>query len=91
MTLLELRQKIADRVSAYRVAVASVMLTGLVGLASAAPGFQLNDSLYPVVYGMTLLFTPLLAVVVAAVPLIVTIAIIAFILGILSMILGKLR
>jgi hypothetical protein len=65
MTLLELKQKVADRVSASRIAVMTVMLTGLVGMASAA---ALNDSIAPVIIGMTLLFVPLLAVVVAAVP-----------------------
>ena len=89
MTLLELKQKVADRVSAYRMAILSLMLSGLVGMASA--GTALNDSITPILTGVTLLFTPLLAVIVAGIPLIVTIAIIAFILGILNMILGKLR
>jgi uncharacterized membrane protein YgaE (UPF0421/DUF939 family) len=88
MTLLEFKQKIADRVSASRMAILSLMLTGLVGMASAA---ALNDSIAPIIAGVTLLFVPLLAVIVAGVPVIVTIAIISFILGILAMILGKLR
>jgi hypothetical protein len=89
MALLELKQKVAERVSAYRIAIVSVMLTGLVGLVSA--GTALNDSITPILTGVTLLFTPLLAVIVAGIPLIVTLAIIGFILGILSMILGKLK
>jgi hypothetical protein len=88
MTLLEIKQTIADRVPASRVALFAVMMSGLVGLASAA---ALNDSIAPIIAGLTLLFTPLLAVIVAAIPIIVTIAIVGFIMGILSMILEKLR
>jgi uncharacterized membrane protein (DUF106 family) len=75
-------------VKVRRLALLSIMLTGLVGMASAA--FSMNST-EVIIGGVTLLFTPILAVVVAGVPVIVTMAIIAFILGILSMILGKLR
>lgn len=88
MTLLEIRQKMADRVSAHRVAVLSLMLTGLVSAVSAT---ALNDSIAPIIIGVTLLFTPLLAVITAGIPLIITLAIIGFIMGILAMILNKMR
>lgn len=72
MTLLAIKQKIADRVSVNRVVILSLLMSGLVGVASAA---TLNDSVYPIIVGVTLLFVPLLAVIVAGVPLVVTIAI----------------
>ena len=62
--------------------------TPLVGMASAA---TLNESISPILNSVTELFTPLLNMVVAAVPLIIAIAIIGFILGILDSILSKLR
>lgn len=89
MSLTEVREKIVAEIKVRRVALISVFMAGLVGVVSADT--FINASISPIVVGLTLLFTPLLAVVVAAVPVIVTIAIVAFILGILSMILGKLR
>lgn len=87
MSLTDVKEKVAVEITVRRVAIVSLLMSGLVGMASAT----LNDTISPVIIGLTLLFTPLLAVIVAAVPLIVTIAIISFILGILAMILGKLR
>lgn len=87
MTLLEFRQKIAGRVLGYRLVLTTLMLSGLVGLASA--GTFLNDSITPILTGVTLLFTPLLAVIVAGIPVLVTLAVVGFILGILAKILGK--
>jgi len=87
MTLLEVKQKIAARVVAWRVALTTLVLTGLVGMASADTA--LNASISPIIYGVTALFVPLLAVVVAALPVIVTLAVVAFILALLARILGK--
>lgn len=69
-----------------RIAVASVMLTGLVGMASAA---TINDTVGPLLQGLAELFVPILAMIVAAIPIIVTLAVVTFILGILARILGK--
>ena len=90
MSLIDMKQKAVAVIGAVkmRIAVASVMLTGLVGLASAA---TINDTVGPILQGVAELFPSLLAMIVAAVPMIVTLAIITFILGILAMILGKLR
>lgn len=90
MSYIDIKQKALGVIASVkmRIAVASVMLTGLVGMASAA---TLNDSVGPILQGVAELFAPLLAMIVAAVPLIVTLAIISFILGILAMILGKVR
>jgi uncharacterized membrane protein YgaE (UPF0421/DUF939 family) len=69
MSLTEWKNRMVTEVKVRRLALMSIMLTGLVGMVSAT----LNDSVAPVIIGLTLLFTPLLAVIVAAVPLIVTI------------------
>jgi hypothetical protein len=88
MSLIDMKQKAVAVIGAakMRIAVLSVMLTGLVGLASAA---TINDSVGPILQGVAELFVPLLAMIVGAVPLIVTLAIVSFILGILAMILRK--
>ena len=68
--------------------VTGVSSLALVGMASAA---TLNDSIAPIISSVTLLFTPLLATIIAAVPLIIALAVIGFILGIFSAILSKLQ
>jgi len=87
MSEMTLKQKIAARVVAWRVALTALMLTGLVGMASAA---TINDSVGPLLQGLAELFVPILAMVVGAIPIIVTLAVITFILGLLARILGKL-
>jgi hypothetical protein len=82
-----------------KLAVTTVSLVGLVQYASAA---TLNESISPILTSVTELFSkwrsvltcadvPLLALIIAAVPLIIALAVIGFILGILSAILGKLN
>lgn len=71
-----------------KLAIVSVSTVGLVQYASAA---TLNESIGPILTSVTELFVPLLALVIAAVPLIIAIAIIGFILGILGAILAKLH
>lgn len=90
MSLTDIKMKAVAIMGAakMRIAVASAMLTGLVGMASAV---SINDSVGPILQGVAELMSPLLSMIVAAVPLIVTLAIVSFILGILAMILGKLR
>lgn len=90
MSLTDMKQKAVSVIGAakMRIAVASVMLTGLIGMASAA---TLNDSVGPILQGVAEIFVPLLSMITGAVPLIITLAIISFILGILAMILNKLR
>lgn len=51
----------------------------------------MNDSISPILTDVAALFTPLLSLVIAAIPLIVAIAVIGFVLGILAAILGKLK
>jgi hypothetical protein len=83
------REKFTSKLVIYRVAIVTLMLSGLVGMASAWGVW--NDSIGPILVGVTLLFTPLLAVILAAIPVIIAIAIIAFIIGILAAILDKVK
>ena len=67
------------------------LLMALAGIGVPADAATLNESISPILSSVTELFTPLLAMVVAAVPLIISIAIIGFIMGILDAILNKLK
>lgn len=71
----------------------AVIALGAAGatLAPYASAATLNESIGPILDSVTELFVPLLALIIAAVPLIVAISVIGFILGILAAILGKLR
>jgi len=71
-----------------KFALASIM-TMLAMVATASAG--LNDSIGPILDSLVQLFTPLLAMIVAAVPIIITMAIIGFIVGLLAAILRKLN
>lgn len=70
------------------LAVTTVSLMYLVQYASAA---SLNDSVSPILNDVALLFVPLLALILAAVPIIICMAIIGFVLGILAAILGAIK
>lgn len=63
----------------------------LMALAVPASAATLNGSIGPVLDSVIELFVPLLALVTAAVPLIIVMSIISFVLGILAAILGKLH
>ena len=67
-----------------KLLVTSVSLVGLVQYAQAA---TLNESISPILTSVAELFVPLLALVIAAVPIIIAIAVIGFILGLLDSIL----
>ena len=67
------------------------MGTAGISLAPLASAATLNGSIGPVLDSVIELFVPLLALVTAAVPLIIVMSIISFVLGILAAILGKLH
>lgn len=68
------------------ISSASVFLMGMVGMVSAG---SLNDSISPILTDVATIFTPLLALIIAAVPLIIAVAVIGFVLGIFKEILAK--
>lgn len=88
MSLTDIITKVAATVAAHRMSITMLMLSGLVGMASAA---DLNASVGPILDSVVLLFVPLLAMILGAVPIIVTLAVIGFILGLLALILQKIR
>ena len=53
---------------------AAVMLMGLVGSVSAVT-YPLNESVAPIIIGLTALMVPILAVIVGIIPLLVTLAV----------------
>jgi len=71
-----------------RVLIATAGTLPLVGMASAA---TLNESVYPLIVDVADLFVPILELVLAAVPVIIAVSIIGFILGVLAAILSKLH
>lgn len=88
MSLTDLKQKALAKVIAYRVALVTLMLSGLAGVASAA---DLNASVAPIIAEVTKLFVPLLAVIIGAIPIVVTLAVIGFIIALLAVILQKIK
>jgi hypothetical protein len=63
----------------------------LMSMCPPASAGALNDSVGPILSDVASLFAPLLTLIIAAIPVIVAIAIISFILGILAAILLKLK
>jgi hypothetical protein len=72
----------------YRIALYSGMIMGLVSFASAG---ALNTSISDILYSMASLFPSLVDLVVSAVPVIIVIALAAFIVGFLNGIVNKLK
>ena len=77
--------------ASYKMRILAVTTVSLVTLVQYASAATLNESIGPILTSVTELFVPLLALIIAAVPLIVAISVIGFILGILAAILGKLH
>lgn len=67
------------------------LLMSLAGIGAPAQAGTLNDSVSPIIEDVTSLFVPILALVVAAVPVVVATAMISFILGILAAIISKMH
>ena len=71
-----------------KLALVSLMsMLALIGVVAA----DLNSSVGPLLDSLIALFVPILALIVAAVPIIITMAIIGFIVGLLAAILAKLK
>ena len=62
--------------------------SGLVAVVSAG---ELNNSVSPLLYELPALFTGIVALVIAAVPIIIVLSIVAFLLGLFDGILGKIK
>ena len=82
---------VKEKMASYKMRILAVTTVSLVTLVQYASAATLNESIGPILTSVTELFVPLLALIIAAVPLIVAISVIGFILGILAAILGKLH
>lgn len=67
------------------------LLMSLAGIAAPVQAGTLNDSVGPIIEDVATLFTPILALVIAAVPVIIATGMIGFILGVLATIVGKMH
>jgi hypothetical protein len=80
-----------EKMAGYKMRILAVTTVSLVTLVQYAQAVTLNESISPILTSVTELFAPLLVLIIAAVPLIVALAVIGFILGIMDTILGKLK
>ena len=87
VTLTTIKEKMGAAKGKLLIA-ASIGSVTLVQYASAA---TLNESIGPILDSVTELFTPLLGLIIAAVPVIIAISVIGFIMGIFSAILSKMH
>ena len=74
-----------------RMKLALASLMSIVALVATVSAVDINTSVGPLLDQIVQLFIPLLALIVGAVPIIITMAIIGFIVGILAAILSKLK
>jgi len=82
---------VKEKMASYKMRILAVTTVSLVALVQYAQAATLNESIGPILESVAELFVPLLALIIAAVPLIVAISVIGFILGILAAILSKLK
>lgn len=75
----------------YRTKALLAVGTAGVTLMPYVSAGTLNDSVYPLITDVSELFTPILTLVIAAVPVIVATGMIGFILGVLAAILQKMH
>ncbi len=88
MSEMTLMENVADYVRMKRLHVLAVLMTGLAGVASAAP---LNGTIGPIINEVVLLFGPITDLVVAAVPVLLVLAVIGFLLGIFDGVLSRIK
>ena len=82
---------IKEKMAMYKMRILAVTTVSLVALVQYAQAATLNESISPILASVTELFVPLLALIIAAVPLMIAMALIGFILGIFAAILSKLN
>jgi uncharacterized membrane protein (DUF106 family) len=82
---------VKEKMASYKMRILAVTTVSLMTLVQYSSAATLNESIGPILESVAELFVPLLALVIAAVPLIIAISVIGFVLGILSAILQKLH
>lgn len=83
--------KVKEKLAKTKAKVVIALVPASMVLVQYASAATLNESISPILTSVSELFVPLLALILAAIPLIVAISVIGFILGILSAILAKLH
>jgi hypothetical protein len=83
--------KVKEKVSAAKMKILAAATLGSVTLVQYASAATLNESIAPILTSVTELFVPLLDLILAAVPLIIALSVIGFVLGIFSAILAKMH
>jgi len=66
-----------------------MLLVSMAFMAAPVAAGALNDSISPILEDVATIFTPLLSLIIAAVPLIIAVAVIGFVMGIFKAILDK--
>ena len=77
-------------VSKWKLRFMGAIATGS-GLVAVVSAGALNNSVSPLLYELPALFTSIVALIIAAVPIIIVLAIVAFLLGLFDGILGKIK
>ena len=83
--------KAKEKMAMYKMRILAVTTVSLMTLVQYASAATLNESISPILTDVAELFAPLLDLIVAAVPLIIALAVIGFILGIFNVILDKIK
>jgi len=86
----ESKSGITGRVKAKLTAFL-MMLISMAFMAAPVAAGSLNDSVSPILEDVASLFTPLLSLILAAIPLIISVAVIGFVMGLFGAILDKIR
>jgi hypothetical protein len=91
MWFMSFLDTVKEKMASYKMRILAVTTVSLVTLVQYASAATLNESISPILSSVTELFVPLLALVIAAVPIMIAMALIGFILGIFAAILDKLK
>jgi hypothetical protein len=91
MWFMSFLDTVKEKMAGYKMRILAVTTVSLVTLVQYAQAATLNESISPILSSVTELFVPLLALVIAAVPIMIAMALIGFILGIFAAILDKLK
>jgi H+/Cl- antiporter ClcA len=86
MMFTKLKEKLSEM--KYRLAMISVMVTGLVASVSAVP---LNGSINPILVDAAALFPYLVDLIVSVVPLLLIMAVVGLIVGLFGIIVSKIK
>jgi uncharacterized membrane protein (DUF106 family) len=80
-----------EKVTAGKARILAVTAVSLMTLVQYAQAATLNESISPILTSVSELFSPLLDLILAAIPLIIALSVIGFILGIFDAILNKIK